>query len=189
MMLTDRVAAGVADGSIVVAYRRWGGLRVREGSTFRTTAGVVGIREITIVDPNDITEADARAAGADSRAALLASLRGAPSDPVYRIGLHWVGEDPRQALGDEEDLDGEAREDLDRRLARLDARAADGAWTHGVLRCIRDRPGAPASELSGSTDLPTFKRRVRALKELGLTRSLAVGYALSPRGRAYLAGN
>lgn len=44
MMLTNRVAAGVADVSIVVAYRRWGRLRVREDSTFRTTAGVVGIR-------------------------------------------------------------------------------------------------------------------------------------------------
>lgn len=29
-----------------------------------------------------------------------------------------------------------------------------------------------------------FKRDVRKLKELGLTESLAVGYRLSPRGRA-----
>jgi hypothetical protein len=32
-----------------------------------------------------------------------------------------------------------------------------------------------------------FKRRVRSLKELGLTTSLLVGYQLSPRGTAYLA--
>jgi hypothetical protein len=32
-----------------------------------------------------------------------------------------------------------------------------------------------------------FKRRVRQLKNLGLTISLDVGYRISPRGRAYLA--
>ena len=31
-----------------------------------------------------------------------------------------------------------------------------------------------------------FKSNVRKLKELGLTESLAVGYRLSPRGRAFL---
>lgn len=34
--------------------------------------------------------------------------------------------------------------------------------------------------------MPLFKRRVRQLKELGLTESLEVGYRLSPRGRAVL---
>lgn len=41
----------------------------------------------------------------------------------------------------------------------------------------RDRPGRET--------LPV-KRDVRKLTELGLTHSLAVGYAISPRGRAYL---
>jgi ribosomal protein S19E (S16A) len=36
-------------------------------------------------------------------------------------------------------------------------------------------------------DVLSFKRRVRQLKELGLTESLEVGYRLSPRGRAVLA--
>ncbi len=35
-------------------------------------------------------------------------------------------------------------------------------------------------------DTLPFKRDVRKLKELGLTESLAVGYRISPRGRAYL---
>ncbi len=37
-----------------------------------------------------------------------------------------------------------------------------------------------------SLDVPRFKRRVRRLKEMGLTISLDVGYRLSPRGRAFL---
>jgi hypothetical protein len=35
-------------------------------------------------------------------------------------------------------------------------------------------------------DRATFKRRVRRLKELGLTESLPVGYRVSPRGEAVL---
>ena len=35
-------------------------------------------------------------------------------------------------------------------------------------------------------ELILFKRRVRQLKELGLTESLDVGYRISPRGRVVL---
>jgi hypothetical protein len=35
-------------------------------------------------------------------------------------------------------------------------------------------------------DAAPFKRRVRALKELGLTESLEIGYRLSPRGQELL---
>jgi hypothetical protein len=35
-------------------------------------------------------------------------------------------------------------------------------------------------------DVLAFKRRVRQLKELGLTESLRPGYRLSPRGEALL---
>jgi hypothetical protein len=41
------------------------------------------------------------------------------------------------------------------------------------------------AEQVGSERAP-FKRRVRQLKELGLTESLEVGYRLSPRGERYL---
>jgi hypothetical protein len=37
-----------------------------------------------------------------------------------------------------------------------------------------------------NSDVPPFKRRVRQLKELGLTESLEVGHRLSPRGCAVL---
>ena len=40
---------------------------------------------------------------------------------------------------------------------------------------------------SGEVERDQFKRRVRSLKEPGLTTSLPVGYRLSPRGPAYLA--
>ena len=50
-------------------------------------------------------------------------------------------------------------------------------------------PEASARELARriDEDVRLFERRVRRLKELGLTESLEVGYRLSPRGRALLA--
>ena len=67
-------------------------------------------------------------------------------------------------------------------------RASSDPWTGIVLALIREHPGRRAPELAEIMGLETrpFKARVRRLKELGLTESLAVGYQLSPRGRAFL---
>ena len=57
-----------------------------------------------------------------------------------------------------------------------------------MLALIAERPGVRAPDLAASLgrDTQPFKIDVRTLKELGLTHSLAVGYEISPRGRAYL---
>jgi hypothetical protein len=73
-------------------------------------------------------------------------------------------------------------------LTEDDTARADGPWTSDYLRLIAANPGVRAPDLAaglGRETLP-FKRDVRKLKELGLTHSLAVGYQLSARGRAYL---
>lgn len=51
---------------------------------------------------------------------------------------------------------------------------------------IAERPATVARVLAAAVDvdLAIFKRRVRQLKELGLTESLDVGYRLAPRGEA-----
>ena len=56
---------------------------------------------------------------------------------------------------------------------------------------IAASPGVVSTVLADQVgmDRPTFKRRVRQLKELGFTESLEVGYRLSPRGEAYLVGD
>ena len=73
------------------------------------------------------------------------------------------------------------------RLARIDD-PCPMPWTTRYLQLIADQPGIVSRVLAARVDadvLP-FKRRVRQLKELGLTESLEVGYRLSPRGRAVL---
>ena len=59
-----------------------------------------------------------------------------------------------------------------------------------MLALIATRPAVRAADLAASLGRETqpFKIDVRKLKNLGLTESLEVGYRLSPRGRAYLAG-
>ena len=60
----------------------------------------------------------------------------------------------------------------------------------GGFRVVSDlAPRSPASRAraeAAGVETVAFKRDVRKLKELGLTISLAVGYELSPRGRAVL---
>ena len=60
---------------------------------------------------------------------------------------------------------------------------------HRERRVWQDYPGIVSRTLAPKVELDVlpFKRRVRQLKELGLTESLEVGYRLSPRGGAVLA--
>ena len=74
------------------------------------------------------------------------------------------------------------------RLDRYDAASNHGPWTRETLELIARHPARRAPELAEMVGRETkpFKLDVRKLKNLGLTRSLRVGYELSPRGRAYL---
>jgi hypothetical protein len=185
MILSAQVAGEVATGRITLAYRRWAKPRVRVGDSFLSTAGIIQITAVEQVDPSTISTVDARSAGAESAAAVLAKLRGPETDPVLRIGLAWVGPDPRVALSNSASLTAEDVEEITRRLERLDRR---GAWTQTTLELIRAHPGRRAADLAAGLGLETqpFKLDVRKLKELGLTHSLEVGYRISRRGAAYL---
>lgn len=71
--------------------------------------------------------------------------------------------------------------------AELDRQSANHTYLITVSFAGADeRPSLAAGQ---HLDVPRFKRRVRRLKELGLTISLDVGYRLSPRGRAILNAN
>jgi hypothetical protein len=170
---------GLADGTITVAFRRWVRPTVRTGGSLRSPVGVLAIDEVITIDEADITDADARSAGADDRAAVVAALR--PEGTLYRIRFHLAGADPRVALRERDELGEEELAGLLAALARL-------PWAVDVLSLIADQPGVVSTELAAlqREERLTFKRRVRRLKELGLTESLPVGYRLAPRGRTVL---
>ena len=188
MLLPPEVAHGVADGSVTLAFRRWTRQDVRPGSTFRTVAGVIRVDEVTVVDPDAITDADAVAAGHPDAGRLRSRLRDDDSLPTYRVELSWAGPDPRVALRDDADLTDDDVAAIDARLERLDRASSHGPWTMATLEIIRRRPHTRAPDLAAELgrERDPFKVDVRKLKNLGLTRSFDVGYEVSARGLAYL---
>jgi hypothetical protein len=187
MLIKQRILARIGTGEFDLQFRRWERPRVKVGSELRTAVGVLSVEEVTVVPMTKLTERDAKRAGFGSRAELLAELRAGRAGRVHRIRLRRTGEDPRIALRQNARFSKAERTELEQRLARMD-RASSDPWTGAVLALIRDHPGRRAPELAETMGQETrpFKARVRRLKELGLTESLAVGYRLSPRGRAFL---
>jgi len=188
MLFPARVLAGLQDGSVDRAFRRWERPRVRAGGSQRTAIGVVGFGAVDVVERAELGEEDALHAGFSSLSQLLAFVDRRTDRPIYRIRLKLLGPDPRVELRDA--LPGEEElEQIERRLLRLDQASRHGPWTFDVLAAIGGRPGVPAAELAASFEREKlrFKLDVRKLKELGLTESLRPGYRLSPRGQAVLA--
>ncbi|WP_202033923.1 winged helix-turn-helix transcriptional regulator [Rhizobium rhizogenes] len=151
----------------------------------RTAIGVLLIEAVETVRAEDLTGDDARRSGFPSRDALLKSVLPRGEGTLYRITFGRLGDDPRDALRLHDRLDGADLADLTGRLARLDR---DRPWTTAVLCLIGQRDGTTAGEIAAAFGLekPVVKRRIRQLKELGLTESLSSGYRLSPRVRTVL---
>jgi hypothetical protein len=176
MLFPSALWPGLTDGTVRVAFRRWMRPTVKPGGTLQSPAGLLAIDDVSVIELRDITAADAQAAGARDVADVVAALRTAGT--LYRIRFHRFGEDPRIALRERSQLDGGDLDDLSRAIGRLD-------WALPVLRLIAERPGVVSTKLG--LERLVFKQRVRRLKALGLTESLAVGYRVSPRGAAFLA--
>lgn len=189
MLFERRLRDGIADGSITAAVRRWRRPQVVAGRHYRTGSGIVEMSTVEPVRPDELTDADALAAGFPDVAALLADLSGPADGQLYLLRFHRVDEpDPRATLAADEQLDAAGLAAIDQRLARLDHASPRGPWTAAALRAIADNPGVRAADLAESLgrDTASFKIDVRKLKALGLTLSLEVGYRLSPRGATYL---
>ena len=179
MLFKAPVLAAIAEGKVDLAFRRWRKPTVKAGGTLTTPVGVLAIDAIAVVAPESISDADAVRAGYAGAAEALAALEG--EAPIHRIAFRRIGEDPRRAL--RLDVSSAALDEIETRLARLDARAP---WTAAVLELIAAHPGVRAPDLAARLGRETlaFKIDVRKLKALGLTESLEVGYRLSPRGQA-----
>ena len=183
MLFRQDILQGIAEGRITLAFRRWRRAPPVEGSTLRSPVGVLRLDRVSVVEEGDITPDDVRCTGL-SIEELRASIAG--EGALFRIELRVDGEDPRIALRGRVPEVGELQV-IVAKLARIDA-ASDEPWTKRYLELIAAQPGIVSRVLArqSNTEVPQFKRRVRQLKELGLTESLEVGYRLSPRGRAVL---
>jgi hypothetical protein len=183
MLFRSEILQGIVEGRVTLAFRRWRRAPPAEGSVLRSAVGVLSFDRVTVIDEGDITPDDVRRTGM-SIDDLRASIAG--QGTLLRIELHLVGDDPRIALRAQLPGPGEL-EAIVAKLGRLDA-ASSTPWTSRYLQLVADLPATVSHALAGRAgdDVVRFKRRVRRLKELGLTESLEIGYRLSPRGRAVL---
>ena len=188
MLFRADVLDSIARGEVTTAVRRWRRPTVRAGGTLITRVGVLAIDAVEVLAPGELTDEDARAAGATSAAALLAEPSLARDGELHLIRFHVAGEDPRIDLRAQDQLDDAELDDLRRRLERMDGRVAHGPWTRPTLQLIAIHEGVRAADLAEELgrERAAFKADVRKLKALGLTESLDVGYRLSPRGRVVL---
>jgi hypothetical protein len=183
MLFRHNILQGIAEGRVTLAFRRWRRAPPADGSSLRSPIGMLSLDRVTVVDEGDITPEDVRRTGM-SLDELRASIDG--DGTLLRIELRLAGDDPRLGLRERLPSPSEL-ESIVTKLARLDTASAT-PWTARYLQLIARQPGIVSRVLAPQVgvDLPRFKRRVRQLKELGLTESLEVGYRLSPRGRAVL---
>jgi hypothetical protein len=188
VLLPPKVAHGVADGSLSLAFRRWRAQDVRPGSEFRSAGHVIRVEAVEVVDPAAITDAEAVLAGHPDAMAVLRRLAGEEDWDVYKVTLAYAGPDPRIALREAADLSDADVAAIDARLERLDRASSHGPWTMRTLALIQAHPQRRAPDLAAMEGRETapFKIDVRKLKGMGLTVSFAVGYEISPRGAEYL---
>ena len=187
MLLKRETLEGIASGEIALAFRRWKRPTVKAGGRLRTRIGELAIEAVDVIAASKLTTRDAKKAGYTSLAALREALSGRDGE-LYRVRLSLAGPDQRVTLRAKSRLTRAELDEAAERLARMDARSKDGAWTRVVLEQIETQPAVRAGDLAdelGQERIP-YKQRVRRLKEIGLTESLEIGYRLSPRGQAVL---
>jgi hypothetical protein len=185
MQFTKDFKAGIRTGAVTRSYRAWKKPQAKVGGRYNLHPdGVIEVTAISRVSPAQITDQEAVAAGFADAAALRRFL-GTRAKVVLvefdYLGAGLTGQPARErVVSTELDI-------LLGKLTKMDARST-APWTSDVLAAIARNPGRRAGDLAPSFDwdTPTFKRQVRKLKALGLTRSLEVGYELSERGEQVL---
>jgi hypothetical protein len=196
MLFPQNLHEGIRSGRIRRTYRAWDRPRAKVGARHRLgTSGAIVIEAVEAVGWRDVGDEDAKGAGLASRdelrRVLLRHTDLTASTMLYCVTFRYEeGDDPRSQLAAEAAMSPEERRAVAAKLARMDERSPTGPWTGEVLRLIAEHPRRRAGDLAEMIDRERldFKKDVRKLKALGLTISHEVGYEISPRGRAYMAG-
>lgn len=189
MLIKEHHLAGIVKGAITLAFRKWNRPTVKTGGRLTTKMGVLAIDAVEPVTARSITDEEARQSGFPSKAALMAELDKHAGETLYRIRLHYTGEDPRIALRENSDVSGNETALILKKLQGMDARSIYGPWTKKVMGHILRYPETKAGDMAVdlNMDKEWLKINIRKLKTLGLTESTSPGYRLSPRGEVVLA--
>lgn len=181
MLFTRPFKERIRRGEQTLTFRRWKRRQARPGGLYKLPpTGAIRVASVDIVEASEITDADAKRAGHESRTETLAAL-GSGDAPIYRISFEYVT--PEQVP---QAASLPATEIVER--LRTTDRRAKRPWTRATLSLIAEHPERRAADLAASLGWETapFKANVRRLKALGLTQSLEVGYRLTDLGRKVL---
>ena len=188
MLFRAAILDKIARGEVTIAFRYWRRPTVKAGGRLRTSVGELAIESVERCEPADISERDAREAGFDEKSQLLAKIDQRAGAKLYRIAFRFRSADPRVALREMDCLKPAEIETIARTLERLDGTAPSQRWTRQVMRMIADQSGMTAGGIAAALNIEknALKRKIRKLKELGLTVSLHRGYRISARGNVVL---
>lgn len=84
MLLKREVLEAIQRGEINVQFRRWTRPTVKPGGTLKTKLGVLHIGRVDEMDPNDVSEADARRAGFSDVADFQRWLATMKQGPIFQ---------------------------------------------------------------------------------------------------------
>jgi len=190
MLFQARFHDRIRSGDIRCTLRIWQRPHVKVGGRYALGGGAIVVDKMYETRMDDITPELARRCGFATLTDALKTAKHGYGERVFVIDFHYDGKTSTRSKPATEVVSVEELVALARRLDAMDRRARGGAWTHATLRAIEARPGVLAAKLALSLGRPRdeFKRDVRKLKNLGLTFSLEVGYRLTRKGEALLAG-
>jgi hypothetical protein len=93
MLIKLDVLEAIKRGDITLQFRRWSRPTVKPGGTLKTKVGLLQIGRVDAMSPDDVTEADARAAGFADLAAFRKWLATMKEGPIFqRIEVSYLGE-------------------------------------------------------------------------------------------------
>ena len=93
MLLKRDLLEQIKAGEVDLVFRRWSKPTVRAGGTLKTKVGILAIKLIDDMNPDDVTEAEARRAGFSDVAAFrrwLDTMK--PGHLFQRIEVGYLGE-------------------------------------------------------------------------------------------------
>lgn len=95
MLIKRDVLEAIRRGEITLQFRRWTRPSVKAGGTLKTKVGLLRIGRVDHISPQDVGEADARAAGFADVAAFRRWLDTMKEGPLFhRIEISYAGEVP-----------------------------------------------------------------------------------------------
>lgn len=93
MLLKLEVLEAIRRGEVTLQFRRWSRPTVKPGGTLKTKIGLLQIGRVDEMSPDDVSDADARAAGFPDVPAFQKWLATMKEGPIFqRIEVSYLGD-------------------------------------------------------------------------------------------------